>query len=141
MLKTLEQKCLDKGIRMTDQRKVIAGIIASSDDHPSVEEVYLRAHKIDPRISIATVYRTVKLLEEAGIIEKHDFGDGRARYEQAQESHHDHLIDVRTGKVIEFFNSEIEKLQEKIANEFGYQLIDHRLELFCVPKNENAKTS
>src|SRR5581483_344352 len=107
MPQTLEQKCLEKGIRMTDQRRVIAGIIASSKDHPSVEEVYLRAHKADPRISIATVYRTVKLMQEEGVIEKHDFGDGRARYEQAQETHHDHLIDVRSGKVIEFFNQEI----------------------------------
>lgn len=136
MLKTLEQKCLEKGIRMTEQRKVIANIIAASDDHPSVEDVHARAVKIDPKISIATAYRTVKLLEEEGVIEKHDFGDGRARYEQAQETHHDHLIDIRSGKVIEFFNQEIEKLQEKIANEFGYKLVDHRLELFCVPKDD-----
>ena len=135
--KTLEQKCLEKGIRMTEQRKVIANIIAASKDHPSVEDVYTRAHKADPRISIATAYRTVKLLQEEGIIEKHDFGDGRARYEQAQESHHDHLIDIRSGKVIEFFNGEIEKLQEKIANEFGYKIVDHRLELFCVPRESN----
>ncbi len=120
---------------MTDQRKVIANIIGASDDHPSVEEVYMRSHKIDPRISIATVYRTVKLLEEEGIIEKRDFRDGRARYEQAGESHHDHLIDIRSGKVIEFLNEEIEKLQEKIASEYGYELVDHRLELFCVPKS------
>lgn len=119
---------------MTEQRKVIASIIAASDDHPHVEEVYTRAHKIDPRISIATVYRTVKLLQEEGVIAKHDFGDGRARYEESPGTHHDHLIDVRSGKVIEFFNEEIEKLQEKIANEFGFKLIDHRLELFCVPK-------
>ena len=138
MSQTIEQKCLDKGIRMTDQRKVIASIIAASDDHPHVEEVYARAHKIDPRISIATVYRTVKLFEEEGVIEKHDFGDGRARYEQTQETHHDHLIDVRTGKVIEFFNEEIEKLQEKIAEAHGFKLVDHRLELFCIPKENNA---
>lgn len=136
--KSIEQKCLDKGIRMTEQRKVIASIIAASDDHPHVEEVYARAHKIDPRISIATVYRTVKLLQEEGVIYKHDFGDGRARYEQTQETHHDHLIDIRSGKVIEFFNEEIEKLQEKIAEQFGFKLVDHRLELFCVPKDNNA---
>lgn len=121
---------------MTEQRKVIAETIAGSDDHPSVEEVYARANKIDSKISIATVYRTVKLMEEEGVIEKHDFGDGRARYEQAQENHHDHLINIRTGQVIEFFSEEIEKLQEKIANEFGYKIVDHRLELFCVPKGD-----
>ncbi len=138
MTQTIEQKCLEKGIRMTDQRKVIAQIIASSDDHPHVEEVYARAHKIDKRISIATVYRTVKLLEEESIIEKRDFRDGRARYEQSQETHHDHLIDVRTGKIIEFFNEEIEELQEKIASKYGYKLVDHRLELFCIPKENNG---
>ena len=135
MSKTLIDKCLEKGIRMTGQRKVIASIIAASDDHPSVEEVYMRAHKQDPKISLATVYRTVKLLEESSVISKLDFGDGRARYEEASEEHHDHLIDVRSGKVIEFFNAEIERLQEKIANEYGYKLVDHRLELFCVPKD------
>ena len=134
-MQTIEQKCLEKGIRMTEQRKVIAGIIAASDDHPSVEEVYARANKIDSRISIATVYRTVKLFQEEGVVEKHDFGDGKARYEQTQETHHDHLIDIRSGKVIEFFNDEIEKLQEKIADKFGFRLVDHRLELFCVPKD------
>jgi len=121
---------------MTEQRRVIANIIASSDDHPSVEEVYARANKIDPRISIATVYRTVKLLEEENIIEKHDFGDGRARYEQAPDEHHDHIINVRSGEVIEFINHEIEKLQKKIAQEHGLKLVDHRLELYCVPKDE-----
>lgn len=132
-MQSLEQKCIEKGIRMTDQRKVIASIIAESHDHPSVEEVYFRANKIDSKISIATVYRTVKLLEENGVIEKHDFGDGKARYEEASEEHHDHLINIRTGEVIEFFNDEIEKLQEKIAAKFGFKLVDHRLELFCVP--------
>ena len=135
--KTIEQKCLDKGIRMTGQRKVIASVIASSDDHPAVELVHERAHKIDTKISIATVYRTVKLLQEEGIINKHDFGDGKARYEQTQETHHDHLIDIRTGKVIEFFNEEIEKLQEKIAAKYGFKLVDHRLELFCVPSESS----
>ncbi|PIR32828.1 MAG: transcriptional repressor [Alphaproteobacteria bacterium CG11_big_fil_rev_8_21_14_0_20_44_7] len=136
MTNNLEQKCVEKGIRMTEQRRVIANIIASSDDHPSVEEVYARANKIDPRISIATVYRTVKLLEEENIIEKHDFGDGRARYEQAPDEHHDHIINVRSGEVIEFINHEIEKLQKKIAQEHGLKLVDHRLELYCVPKDE-----
>jgi Fur family ferric uptake transcriptional regulator len=133
MSNTLEQKCLEKGIRMTEQRKVIAGIIGSADDHPSVEEVYFRSNKIDSKISLATVYRTVKLLEEEGVIEKHDFGDGKARYEESTEQHHDHIINVRTGEVIEFVNNEIEKLQEKIAAEHGFELVDHRLELFCVP--------
>lgn len=134
MTQTLEQKCLEKGIRMTEQRKVIANIIGSADDHPSVEEVYLRSNKIDSKISIATVYRTVKLLEEEGVIEKHDFGDGKARYEEATEEHHDHIINVRTGEVIEFVNDEIEKLQEKIAAKHGFEIVDHRLELFCIPK-------
>jgi Fur family ferric uptake transcriptional regulator len=135
MTKTLVEKCLDKGIRMTEQRKVIAQTIAASQDHPSVEDVYMRAHQIDAKISLATAYRTVKLFEEAGIISKLEIGDGKARYEEHPEKHHDHLIDVRTGKIIEFYNAEIEKLQEKIANEHGFKLVDHRLELFCVPKN------
>lgn len=121
---------------MTEQRRVIASIIAKSNDHPSVEEVYLRANKVDSKISIATAYRTVKLLEEEGVIEKHDFGDGKARYEEAGEVHHDHIINIRTGEVIEFVNDEIEKLQEKIATQFGFELVDHRLELYCIPKNE-----
>lgn len=135
MSKTLIEKCLEKGIRMTEQRKIIAQTISSSDDHPSVEDVYMRAHKVDAKISLATAYRTVKLFEESGVISKLEIGDGRARYEEHTEKHHDHLIDVRTGKIIEFYNAEIEKLQEKIANEHGYKLVDHRLELFCVPKN------
>ncbi len=118
---------------MTEQRRVIAEVLSEADDHPDVEEVYARAFAIDPKISIATVYRTVRLFEERNIIEKHDFGDGRARYEEATEEHHDHLIDVKSGKVIEFVNEEIEKLQEKIARELGYKLIDHRLELYAVP--------
>ena len=135
MSKSLVEKCLDKGIRMTEQRKTIAQTIASSTDHPSVEDVYMRAHKLDAKISLATVYRTVKLFEESQVIQKLEIGDGKARYEENPGTHHDHLIDVRTGKIIEFYNAEIEKLQEKIANEHGYKLVDHRLELFCVPKN------
>lgn len=133
---TLEEKCIEKGIRMTDQRKVIASVITASDDHPSVEEVYFRANEIDKKISLATVYRTVKLYEEEGVIEKHDFGDGKARIEETPERHHDHIIDVRNGKVIEFFSDEIERLQEKIVSKLGYELVDHRLELYCVPKDE-----
>lgn len=118
---------------MTEQRRVIARVLSESVDHPDVELLYQRASKVDKNISIATVYRTVRLFEEAGIIEKHDFGDGRSRYEQATEEHHDHLIDLRSGKVIEFANEEIEQLQRKIAEKLGYQLVDHRLELYCVP--------
>lgn len=136
MAQTLIDKCLNKGIRMTEQRKTIAGVIASAHDHPSVEEVYARANAIDSKISIATVYRTVKLLEEEGILTRHDFGGNKSRYEEHTEQHHDHLIDIRSGKVIEFVNEEIEKLQKKIANEYGFKLVDHRLELYCVPKNE-----
>lgn len=118
---------------MTEQRRVIAKVLSDSEDHPDVELLYQRASEVDPKISIATVYRTVRLFEEAGIIEKHDFGDGRARYEEATEEHHDHLIDMRSGRVIEFTNEEIERLQEKVAQELGYKLIDHRLELYCLP--------
>ncbi len=133
MASVIENVCIEKGMRMTGQRKVIAKVIGDADDHPDVEEVYRRAADIDSKISIATVYRTVRMFEEAGIIEKHDFGDGRARYEVVGEEHHDHLIDVRSGEVIEFVNEEIEKLQEKIAKEHGYKLVDHRLELYVVP--------
>lgn len=132
----LEKKCVEKGLKMTEQRRVIARALSDSHDHPDVEALYKRATKIDGNISIATVYRTVKLFEDAQIIERHDFGDGRARYEEMPDEHHDHLIDLRTGKVIEFLNAEIEKLQEKIARELGYKLVDHRLELFCVPLEE-----
>ena len=124
---------------MTDQRRVIARVLSESDDHPDVELLYQRASAIDSKISIATVYRTVRLLEEAGIIAKHDFGDGRARYEESSTEHHDHLIDMRSGRVIEFHNAEIEKLQEKIAKELGYQLVDHRLELYCLPLDNKKK--
>lgn len=133
MISRLEQLCADKGLKMTEQRRIIARVLSESADHPDVEQVYRRATEIDPRISIATVYRTVRLFEEASILARHDFGDGRARYEEAPETHHDHLIDVQTGRVIEFSNEEIEGLQRKIAEKLGYRLVDHRLELFGVP--------
>ncbi len=129
----IERICIDKGMKMTDQRRVIARVLSSADDHPDVEEVYRRAGELDPKISIATVYRTVRLFEEANIIERHDFGDGRSRYEEATEEHHDHLIDIQSGKVIEFQNQEIEVLQEEIAKKHGMKLVGHRLELFGVP--------
>lgn len=129
----LEKLCLEKGMRMTEQRRVIAHVLSVSEDHPDVEEVHRRASRIDPRISIATVYRTVRLFEEAGIIERHDFRDGRARYEEVTDEHHDHLIDLQSGKVLEFHNEEIEKLQEAVARKLGYKLVDHRLELYGVP--------
>jgi Fur family ferric uptake transcriptional regulator len=124
---------LDNGLKMTDQRRTIARVLSDSDDHPDVDQVYRRATQLDSRISIATVYRTVRLFEEANILEKHDFGDGRARYEEVQDDHHDHLIDIKSGKVIEFFNKEMEAMKERIAKELGYELIDHRLELFGKP--------
>ena len=124
---------------MTEQRRVIARVLSLATDHPDVEELYARAAKIDNKISIATVYRTVKLFEDAHIIERHDFGDGRSRYEEIPEEHHDHLIDLRSGKVVEFTNHAIEQLQERIARELGYKLVDHRLELFCVPLDEKAE--
>ena len=129
----LEKKCIESGLKMTGQRRVIARVLGESSDHPDVELLHKRAHKVDANISIATVYRTVKLFEEAGIIERHDFGDGRARYEETTSVHHDHLINVQTGEVVEFSNDEIEKLQERIARDLGFELVDHRLELFCVP--------
>jgi Fur family ferric uptake transcriptional regulator len=129
----IEEKCAEKGLKMTGQRRTIAKVISESDDHPDVEMLYQRAVAIDPHISIATVYRTVKLFEEAGITQRHDFGDGRSRYEPASDEHHDHLIDLKTGKVIEFTSSEIEALQQAIAKKLGYRLIDHRLELYAVP--------
>ena len=132
-LQTLESACVDKGMRMTEQRRVVARVLQDSADHPDVEELYRRAAAVDPNISISTVYRTVKLFEDAGIIERHDFGDGRARYETLPEEHHDHLIDLRSGKVIEFRNEEIERIQERIARELGFKLVDHRLELYAVP--------
>ena len=129
----IEQLCIDNGLKMTDQRRTIARVLSESDDHPDVDQVYRRATQLDSRISIATVYRTVRLFEEANILEKHDFGDGRARYEEVQDDHHDHLIDIKSGKVIEFFNEEMEAMKERIAKELGYELIDHRLELFGKP--------
>lgn len=128
----LERRCIEKGLKMTEQRRVIARVLSDATDHPDVEQVYMRATAIDPRISIATVYRTLKLFEEASILERHDFGDGRARYEEASEAHHDHLIDMNSGEIIEFFNDEIEQLQHKVARELGYKLIDHRLELYGI---------
>jgi Fur family ferric uptake transcriptional regulator len=129
-LDRLEKLCLDKGLRMTDQRRVIARVLSDAADHPDVDQVYRRASAIDPHISIATVYRTVRLFEEANILERHDFGDGRARYEEAPSQHHDHLIDVQTGEVVEFRNEEIERIQERIAAELGFELVGHRLELY-----------
>ncbi len=126
-------RCAARGLRMTDQRRIVAKVIGDAMDHPDVEELYARAAKLDPKISLATVYRTVKLFEEAGILEKHEFGDGRARYEDAERDHHDHLIDVNTGAVIEFVDPDIEALQERIAARLGYRLIGHRLELLGVP--------
>lgn len=121
---------------MTEQRRIVARVIAAASDHPDVEEVYKRASKLDSKISIATVYRTMRLFEEAGIVEKHDFGDGRARYEEMPDDHHDHLIDIKSGKVVEFYNEEIEHLKEKIAKNLGYKLVGHRLELYAVPLNK-----
>ena len=134
ILTRIEKACVDKGLRMTDQRRVIARVLSDAADHPDAEELYRRASAIDPHISIATVYRTVKLFEDAGILERHDFRDGRSRYEEVPESHHDHLIDVATGSVIEFRNEDIEKLQRRVAEELGFELVDHRLELYGVPK-------
>lgn len=132
-------RCEAKGLRMTDQRRIVARVVGEAEDHPDVEELYARAARVDPRISLATVYRTVKLFEEAGILEKLEFGDGRARYEDAERDHHDHLIDVNTGEVIEFVDPEIEALQEKIAARLGYRLIGHRLELLGVPVKKSSK--
>ena len=133
MTETIEQRCEAKGLRMTGQRRVIAQVLEASEDHPDVEELYTRSAARDPRISIATVYRTVKLFEESGIIDRLEFGDGRARYEDAEREHHDHLIDLNSGEVIEFVDPEIEALQEKIARKLGYRLKGHKLELYGVP--------
>lgn len=129
----IEKLCVDNGMRMTDQRRVIAQVLTNSDDHPDVEEVYNRSTKVDPKISIATVYRTVRLFEEAGILERHDFRDGRSRYEPVSDDHHDHLINLETGEVVEFHNDEIEELQRKIAEKLGFKLVDHRMELYGTP--------
>ena len=136
MSETIEQKCLAKGVKLTEQRKTIAKIMSDSQDHPDVDELYRRASKIDSKISIATVYRTVKLFEEAGIVAKHDFKGGKARYEELNEGHHDHLIDIKTGEIIEFVDDEIEKLQQKVAEKYGYKLVDHNLELYGIKKSK-----
>ena len=130
----IEEKCISKGVKLTGQRKIIARVMSEAEDHPDVDELYKRVTKVDPKISIATVYRTVKLFEEAGILAKHDFKGGKARYEEISESHHDHLIDVKTGEIIEFVDDEIEKLQKKVAEKYGYTLVDHKLELYGVKK-------
>ncbi len=130
----IEQACIDKGMKMTEQRRVIAQVLSEALDHPDVEAVHHRASALDPRISIATVYRTVRLFDEANIITRHDFGDGRSRYEQRAEDHHDHIINIRTGEVLEFHNEEIEALQRELADNMGLELVGHRMDLFCVPK-------
>lgn len=135
IIHTLEEQCAARGMRMTEQRRTIAQIIQNAHDHPDVEELHRRAVKIDPRISMSTVYRTLNLFEEAGLVTRHDFKDGRARFEPIPDEHHDHLIDIRSGKVIEFRNEEIEAIQELIARRLGYKLVDHRLELYAVPIN------
>ena len=140
MSESIEKKCLAKGVKLTEQRRIIVKVLSESkqtygeSDHPDVDELYNRVSKVDSKISIATVYRTVKILEEAGILVKHDFKAGKARYEQIRESHHDHLIDVKTGEIIEFVDEEIEKLQEKVAEKYGYRLVDHKLELYGIKK-------
>ena len=130
MSSIIENKCIEKGVRLTDQRKIIAQVMSESTNHPDVDELHKRVSKVDSKISIATVYRTVKLFEEAGIVDKHDFKGNKARYEQAPQEHHDHLIDINSGKIIEFVNEDIEKLQKQVAEKLGYKLVDHRLELY-----------
>jgi len=132
----IEKLCAEKGMRMTEQRRVIARVLSVAHDHPDVEELYRRSHEVDPHISIATVYRTVRLFEESGIIARHEFRDGRSRYEEASEIHHDHLIDMKSGRVIEFVDPEIEALQHAIARKLGFRLVDHRLELYGVPLDD-----
>ena len=134
MKDSIEQKCIAKGVKLTDQRRIIAKIMSESEDHPDVDELYKRVSKIDSKISIATVYRTVKLFEESGILAKHEFKGGKARYEELNESHHDHLIDIKTGEIIEFVDDEIEKLQKRVAEKYGYELVDHKLELYGIKK-------
>ena len=131
---SIEKKCINKGVKLTDQRKIIAKIMSDADDHPDVDELYKRVSKIDSKISIATVYRTVKLFEESGILTKHEFKGRKARYEELNEGHHDHLIDIKTGEIIEFVDDEIEKLQNKVAEKYGYKLVDHKLELYGIKK-------
>ena len=135
----VEQLCAEKGLRITEQRRIIARILSEAEDHPDVEALHARAAAVDSGISIATVYRTVRLFEEAGILERHDFGDGRARYEAAPDAHHDHLIDVESGRVIEFVDDELEALQRKIAEKLGFRLVDHRMELYGVPVERDTR--
>ena len=130
MSEKIEKKCISKGVKLTEQRKVIARVMSESQDHPDVDELYNRISKIDSKISIATVYRTVKLFEESGIVEKHDFKGGKARYEQSPDEHHDHLIDINSGEIVEFVDEDIEKLQNEVAKKLGYKLVDHKLELY-----------
>src|SRR5947207_10077899 len=139
MVSRLEQLCVERKLKMTEQRRIVARVLSDAADHPDVEQVYRRAVEIDPHISIATVYRTVRLFEEASILARHDFGDGRARYEEMPTDHHDHLIDVQSGRVIEFRNEEIEKLQEIVADQLGYELVGHRLELYAVPRRSKPQ--
>ena len=134
MSSVIENKCIEKGVRLTDQRKLIAQVMSNSTDHPDVDELHKRVSKIDSKISIATVYRTVKLFEEVGILTKHEFRGGKARYEEIDEGHHDHLIDIKSGEIIEFVDNEIEKLQKKVAEKYGYTLVDHKLELYGIKK-------
>ena len=136
MTASIEERCKQKGVKLTDQRKLIARIMSDSHDHPNVDALYKRVSKIDSKISIATVYRTVKLFEEAGILTRHDFKGGKARYEELPDDHHDHLIDVQSGEIVEFVNEEIEKLQETVAEKLGYQLLDHKLELYGIKKKK-----
>jgi Fur family ferric uptake transcriptional regulator len=128
--KKLEQLCIERGMKMTEQRRIIARVLSDAEDHPDVEDLYQRSVELDPKISIATVYRTVRLFEEAGLLDRHDFGDGRSRYEQASDDHHDHLVDVQSGSIIEFHDEEVEELQRQIAARLGYKLIGHRMELY-----------
>ncbi len=139
MVSPLEKLCAERGMRMTEQRRIIARVLSDSEDHPDAEVLYRRASRIDAKISLATIYRTVRLFEEAGVISRHDFGDGRSRFETIPEDHHDHLIDIKSGEVIEFLDEELEKLQEKIAKRLGYKLVDHRLELYGVRLRKNEK--
>jgi len=135
----LEQLCIERGMKMTEQRRIIARVLSDADDHPDVEDLYQRSVKLDPKISIATVYRTVRLFEEAGLLDRHDFGDGRSRYEQASDDHHDHLVDVQSGAIIEFHDEEVEELQRQIALRLGYKLVGHRMELFGVQLTEKER--
>ena len=138
-IKNLEQLCIERGMKMTEQRRIIARVLSDADDHPDVEDVYQRSVRLDPKISIATVYRTVRLFEEAGLLDRHDFGDGRSRYEQASDDHHDHLVDVQSGDIIEFHDEELEELQRQIAARLGYSLIGHRMELYGVELKDALK--